>query len=112
MVLVSNDDNGTVVFLATLEAGTNIRKLVLEVPDAFILGGDLSLRLVESEVAVCDAALGFLNAEKLGLDVGTQSLDGGDVLVTLALDEANGFFGLAKLSLSSLIQVGGREEFL
>lgn len=112
VVLIPDDDDRAVILLATLEAGADIRELVLEISDAFILGGDLPLRLVESQVAIRDTALGLFDTEELRLDIDTQSLDGRDVLVALAFDEADGLFGLSQLSLRALVEVGDREEFL
>jgi hypothetical protein len=34
------------------------------------------------------------------------------MFVTLALDEADGLFGLSEFSLDTLIKLGSREEFL
>lgn len=112
MVLISDDDDRAVVLLATLKSRSDIGELILEVPDTFVLGGDFSLGLVVSQVAVCDATFGFLNGDELRLDIGPQSLNGGDMLIPLALDEADGLLGLSQLSLNSLVVFCGREEFL
>lgn len=95
MVLISNDDDGAVILLATLESRADIGELVLKVPDSFVLGGDLSLGLIVSQVAVGDATLGLLDGDELRLDVGSESLNGGYMFIALALDEADGLLGLS-----------------
>lgn len=68
--------------------------------------------MVKPEVDVGDTALSLLDGDELGLDVGAESLDGGNVLVTLAFDEAEGLSGLSELALGTLVEFGDGEKLL
>lgn len=109
--LVTFDDDDTVLLLGTLDAVMEIVNVRLKLADTVILAGDFSLGVLMLETNVGKTGLDLVDAGGLVPDLGTQTLDGGMVIIALTFDDADSLLGVSVLALKPLVAFNEVSEF-